>query len=284
LKIELIFALNIPSRVKLVRALVDELYQELTELTPEQLELPRACGQWTVAEVIAHLARGAESYETNVRRAVEGRSDPPPGSSFRAYRASASAGIYHRTVALRRELGEQLIDRIKVASMSQVYQFESLQPSDWERPAFHTGGVLPAHLLINWRIAELAAHRWDIMHALGRPSGLPSASFEPIVDWLPRWLTICFEPGDALASPLSLMFDFADPLNRSLRLTVWGDRFEAEQATREPADAVLRGDPETLVLMLMGRLPWASTLVSNRLVVEGDQRVAERFTEWFGAV
>ena len=49
--------MKIPSQVKVARSTVDWLRQELATFTPKELELPNACGVWSVAEELASSQR-----------------------------------------------------------------------------------------------------------------------------------------------------------------------------------------------------------------------------------
>ena len=60
--------MRIPSEIKVLRSAVAGLRAELGTLTPAEWETPGACGVWSVAEVIAHLAWGADLYAGLIRR------------------------------------------------------------------------------------------------------------------------------------------------------------------------------------------------------------------------
>jgi uncharacterized protein (TIGR03083 family) len=275
---------NIPSTLKVVRATTELLAEELNALAPEQWETPNACGDWKVAEVVAHLAGAGERYALYTRRALEGVSDPPGGSSFVTDRAAYSEGIKQRAIDYHRKGGENGAKQFRLTGLDLVELLESLEPGDWQRPAFHPGGVLPIAGLLGWRTAELSLHRWDILNVLGREAHLPDGSLEPIVDWLPRWLGIGFRATQPLPEPRRYLVVLGSPLLRLLKITVFGDRFEIDRQDDESADAVLTTGPETFILLAMGRYEWPAALGSGAVVVGGDRAAAAEFPRWFGSI
>ena len=54
--------MGVRSQIEVVRVAGDRLGDELARLTPEQWDLPGACGVWTVGEVVAHLTQWADAY------------------------------------------------------------------------------------------------------------------------------------------------------------------------------------------------------------------------------
>jgi uncharacterized protein (TIGR03083 family) len=276
--------MNIPSTLKVVRATTELLAQELHTLAPEQWETPNACGSWTVAEVVAHLAGGGERYALYVRRALEGLSEPPPGSSFLTDRAAYSDGIRQRAIDYRHDAGGYLTGRFLASGIGLAELFDGLQPHDWQRPTFHPAGVLPLVGLLGWRTAELSLHRWDILNALGREARLPDGSLEPIIDWLPRWLSVGFQLRAPLDEPRRYLVVLGSPLLRLLKIAIFGDRFEIDREDDDSADAVLTTHPETFILLAMGRQKWSSGLESGAVTVGGDRAAAAEFPHWFGTI
>jgi uncharacterized protein (TIGR03083 family) len=275
---------NVASRVKVARQATDTLTQELGQLGPSEWETPRACGDWTVAEVVAHLAGAAERYALYIRRALEGIAEPPDGASFVTDRPTYSESIKQRAVQARRDFGEDLLGPFAAKGLALVELFESLQPGDWERPTFHAAGVLPAEGLLSWRIAELNLHRWDILNALGREPHLLGDSLEPLVDWLPSWLRAVFIPGEVLGRSVRYRIELGPPLSSVVGLELHGDRFDLDHTAGGPADAVLSADPEIFILVATGRLKWLSSIDSGALAVAGDRQAASELARRFGTI
>src|SRR5688572_18286418 len=97
-------------KVQVVRTVTEQLGAEFAALTPEQWETPSACGDWTVAELCAHLSGGALMYAGHIGRGLAGDAEPPAGGGFATNRLEAAAGIKQRTRKRRVELGEQVLD------------------------------------------------------------------------------------------------------------------------------------------------------------------------------
>ena len=277
--------MNIPSQVKVARLATELLRDELAALTPTEWETPNACGAFSVADTAAHLARGAARYSLWTRRALEGIADPSDDAVFYTDRAVASAGIRDGSLAFRRSLGDGVLEAFTRNGLALIELFESLKPEDWRRPTFHPVGVIPAEKLLGWRIAELSAHRWDILSGLGREAHLPDGSHEPIVDWLPCWLKAAFNAREPLPEPRRFLFVLGRPLLRTLKIRVDGDRFDVDPEWDESgADAVLTTDPETFILLMMGRLDWKAALRDGAVAIGNSPEAAAEFPRWFGAL
>ena len=64
-------------------------------------------------------------------------------------------------------------------------------------------------------------------------------------------------------------------------IVVAGDQATVEPATTAVAHVRLQGDPETFVLLLLGRLPLAEALAQRRLRAEGAREQVAAFAQWF---
>ena len=273
------------ARVKVARSATELLAAELAGLTPDEWESPEACGAWTVAETAAHLARAGETYAGWVRRSLQGTSSPPEGVVFITDLATGSASVQARSVEFRRLLGDGVLAAFERNSLALVELFESLKPSDWRRRTFHPGGVIALKQLLGWRVAELSLHRWDLLNCLGREASLPDGSHEVIVDWLPLWLKIGFQAAAPLPEPRRFLFVLGSPLLRLMKIHIYGDRFVVDPPfDQSSADAVLTTDPETFILLMMGRRSWQAALKEGHVVVGGSRKAAAEFSRWFGAL
>lgn len=276
--------MSIRSQVEVARAATELFRDDLASLTPAEWETPRACGEWSVVDVAGHVARGGELYASWIRRALEGITDPPAGAAFVVDRAAGSEGVLRLSRAYRQALGDRVLEGFERTGLALIELFESLRPADWRRPTFHPVGVIPIEKLLGWRIAELSLHRWDVLSRLGREASLPDGSHEPIVDWLPLWLRLCFEARQPLAEPRRYLFVLGSPLLRLLKLRILGDRFDLDPEGDEiQADAVLTTDPETFILLLMGRRAWQPALEDSSVLVGGSLEAADELPGWFRA-
>ena len=273
--------MDIASHLNLLRSIFARLRTEAAAFTPLEWQTPGACGDWTVSQVVAHLAQGAQRYTLWIRRALDGLAEPPPGSAFDPDLATGSASIKERTLVYHQAVADDVLGSFTAATTEFIDLVETLQPDDWHRPAFHPSGVLPVVGLLTWRIAELSLHRWDILHALGREAHLPDGSHEALLDWLPRWLAVGFRPAAPLARPLRFDFALAAPISRTVGVDIHGECFELRSEPAEAPDAIFTVDPERFILALAGRLSLAAAL---RAADERPARAAADFQRWFGAL
>jgi uncharacterized protein (TIGR03083 family) len=70
---------EIEHRVAVAKRLAANIREYLGELTPEQWELPSACAEWQVQDVVSHLIGGAERQAESMGRGLGGDSNPPAG-------------------------------------------------------------------------------------------------------------------------------------------------------------------------------------------------------------
>ena len=66
------------SRAKILEAEVSALKDYLASLSPEDLQRPSACVDWSVADVVGHLA--GQEHASRVLRGLQGDFSPPEGS------------------------------------------------------------------------------------------------------------------------------------------------------------------------------------------------------------
>jgi hypothetical protein len=179
-------------------------------------------------------------------------------------------------------LGDGVSDALMRRAQAPVALFERLVPTDWDRPAYHPGGVRPIRWLLAQYIVEVCVHGWDILHRPGREVALPEESHGPLIDALPGYLRGRFVPSALLQGPERYHFKLSPAMPEGVRLTVYGDRFEFEaQPDETGADAVLRMHPRTYVLLFLGRLSWRQALEASE-VVTARRDAAGRLPAWFG--
>ena len=72
---------EIEHRVGVAKRLATNIRAYLGELTLDQWELPSACSEWRVRDVVSHLIGGAERQAESMERGRRGDSNPPAGFS-----------------------------------------------------------------------------------------------------------------------------------------------------------------------------------------------------------
>jgi uncharacterized protein (TIGR03083 family) len=262
--------MTIASEISVARAATERLHRDLSTLTPIEWELPGACGIWSVAEVAAHLAWGADIYADGIRRGLQGDSEPPAGFVPIPEYGARAARTASQATAYRRERGERLLEAYETSGRALVELFESVGPSDWGRPAFHPSSIRTIRELLQLRIVELSIHGWDMLNRVGREASLPEGSHAVIVDTLPLRQRGIFARREPLAEPLRYLFVLGSPLLRLVHLHIYGDRLEIDpEFDQSGSDVVVTLDPEAYILLFMGRYTWRQALSEDALGVTG---------------
>jgi uncharacterized protein (TIGR03083 family) len=274
--------------VKLLIAESDRLIQYLTTLPPEAWRTPSACTRWEVRDVVAHLANQGEFYADAIRRSLQGDPSPPGGRPAPgSVNAAADAErIAQRTIAKRKELGDQVLDAFRTTNDRLNRLLASLGPEDWEKPLYYVSlGIAPMRFRPAIRLGELVLHGWDIRSRLAPDAPLTAESLPVLVDLVfgpllapPSWL---FVPGPQLPAPLRYRWALTGVGTREQDIVIDGERVRVEPAGTAAATVTFHGDMETFVLLMFGRLPLSEALTQRRLVATGEAAQVDAFAQWF---
>lgn len=299
-----------------IRELTGRLAEEVTALTDEEWARP-ACGEWSVAVTLTHLARQGPTYGLYFERARHGISEPPPGGAFMSSNlAEASRGVADRSREFYASLQEPVLEAFVRTGGELLALVGVFSHTDWEKPTFHPAGVIPAWGLLEWRLAELSLHRWDILTALGREAGVLPAAVPGVLSWLKRWLKVGFrlEASRGSSAVFKFMFGRNDAgtgvvvqaLDGSLTWTSFppgpsgasdilvlganealvGDVPDLQSIAQVPAEHrhIFQTNAETLILILAGRISFEAAMSNGRLrLVRGSEGPAE-FRRFFGTL
>jgi uncharacterized protein (TIGR03083 family) len=252
---------------------------------------PSACTQWQVQDVVAHLVGVAEFYAGTVARGLRGDTDPPAGRApaGASTGASAAEGIAQRSIAARRNLGDQLLATFAETGAQLNRTLAALMPDDRRTPCYHPGGIVAAENFIELRLKELAVHEWDVRSALEPAAHLSPASYpailatisESIASGSLRW---AFWSGPAPDAPARYRFEIAGPGPTRPDLVIDGATIRMEGAGAAEPDVTFRCDTETYILLVYGRLGLDAARAAGRLRVAGDARLAAAFGHWFRGI
>ena len=127
-------------------------------------------GEWTVREVVAHLAVVAGFYTDSINRGASGDDGtsgdrPPPGSGRGAL---AAPGVQKGASRTAEKFGEEIIDRMHDVAHVLADTLDA-DESDLGFGCYHPGGILPATHFMVLYLKELGLHEWDIFEALEPP-------------------------------------------------------------------------------------------------------------------
>jgi uncharacterized protein (TIGR03083 family) len=222
-----------------------ELMKTLADADPAA---STACSQWTVHELVAHLAAGAKENADLIEDALAGR----PARATRTFAEREPEFVAMPDEQLRQQLVEQ--SHRKVAALQKL---SALGP---EATYQFTGRAFTAALAQTHARSEAAIHRWDIagddetsMELLAAPD-LTSHAVE-ILDTLP---ILCEAPYSRarVAHIDKLKIVLRSPAQPDVVMDIDPDgaRFEiAEIDQPADGDAVVETDPAHRLLSIWGR-------------------------------
>jgi uncharacterized protein (TIGR03086 family) len=130
------------------------LLTAVTGLTPEDLERPTPCSEWTVAQVVQHAAGDQLGYA-----AFLGEGSGPDADPF-----APSGSLTASPEAL-----------VRAATGASARAFAGVTPDQENVPVPLPPNKMPAPLAVAACALDAAVHAWDITRATHRPSPLTDA-------------------------------------------------------------------------------------------------------------
>ena len=269
------------SRAKVLEAEVDAAKRYFASLTPEDLLKPSACEDWTVADVIGHLA--GQPFALQVGRGLQGDFSPPEGAPVVADHDEDrfAKDISDRARTTRETHGEQLVAVLNQRLDETVAVFNSVDSKDWDTMCYWPPGPEPVRTLLDMRIAELTMHTWDIRSVLDEQYHLSVDSVRALIDTVDRAARRAFRPDPSLARPLRHRFVVAGPVSTSRDIVLAAEGAQVGPAGGQEPDVTFQCDGETYVLVMYGRLKVVSALADGRLAFDGNPAVAVEFGRRF---
>ncbi len=259
-------------RVSIMRHEIDRLAARLSALSPDRLDQP-AIGDWTVREVVAHMAVVPEFYTDGVVRGAAGDTGGAghPTAAGTGRGEIAAEGIRKGAVALARK-SDDVIGRFR-RSAEALADALSGDEADLGYPCFHPGGLVPANRFLVLFLKELGLHEWDMFEALEPPCVMSrwgaDAAFQALEEEIAsgslRWVT---DPGRSPgAVTIRVTTTGAVVGERDLILEPDKTRLVAVDEGRT-VDGRLRVDAADFTLGCSGRLDLAAAVADGR--AEGD--------------
>ena len=103
---------------------------------------------------------------------------------------------------------------------------------------------------------------------LGRDVVLTDGGYELIIGILPSYIRGRFLSRERLAVAECYRFVLGPPVSGAIYLNVYEDRFDMGPTTdRTEPDCVLTMDPQTYVLLLLGRLDWRQAIDGRTVTI-----------------
>ena len=267
-------------RIQLVRGLSNELAAYLhpmpSDIWRDPERYPSGCGQWNLADVVAHLIYGALGQAMVIRRALRAELSPPM-----AYLPLCAAEGVDHIVRLREAYGEDLVPEFNATCKELNSIFVELEEESYHLPAWTNAGESPISALLDERAVELAIHGWDIRYGVDRWARLSELAVPFVKAWAEKSIATRLRSGSAPPEPVTYRFLLEDAPVDSRDVVVSGNCVRIAPPSTRDADVTFRCDANAYLLLMLGRLPFSRYLRRGRLTLAGDEKVAMRFPDWF---
>ncbi len=273
-------ATPVRDRIQLVRGLSNELAAFLhsmpSDIWRDAERYPSGCGQWNLADVVAHLIYGALGQAMVIRRALRAELSPPM-----TYLPLCGADGVDHIVRLREAYGEDLVPEFNATCKELNSIFLELGQESYHLPAWTHAGQSPISALMDERVVELAVHDWDIRFGVDRWARLSELAIPFVKAWAEESMAARLRSGSAPAQPVTYRFLLEDSPADSRDVTISEDCARIAPPSTRDADVTFRCDANAYLLLLVGRLPFSRYIRRGRLTVVGDEMLAKRFPDWF---
>ena len=271
-------------REEIARA-AQRLEDFLLRLAPEQLSEQSACEGWTVADVVAHMVERGGPIPDQIERGLAGDLSPTPGISTAppVSEDQFREDLDHSAVALRRELGNRLLEEFARVNRDFYRVMALVQPEDWDKPCYHRLRPETVRAKVDIRIAELAMHEWDIRWAFDRDASLAEDSLPGLVNASGRAVRRAFRPDPGRTRPVRYRFALSGAAATDVDVTLApeGASFEIGTSLESEPDVVFRCSPATYAMVIFGRQKLVEAIERGQLIAEGEEKLVNEFMEAF---
>ena len=269
------------SRLKVLEAETSAANGYFASLSHEDLQKPSACVDWSVADVMGHLA--GQDHASRVRRGLQGDYSPPDGAPVVTDfdEDQFAKNISERAQATREQPGEALVSYLNQRLVETVEVFNSVGPNDWDMLCYWPPGPMAVRTLLDQRIAELTMHTWDIRSVLDDEFHLSDDAVQVLIDGVDRAARRAFRPDPSLSQPISHRFVIDGPVAGRREVVISADGAVGGPAGSEEPDVTFQCDGETYVLVMYGRLKVMDALAEGRLTFDGNPESAVGFGRRF---
>ena len=155
-----------------------------------------------------------------------------------------------------------------------------LGASEWDKPCYHPGAIVPVRRYLDLRLMELFMHGWDIRSRLESEAHLATESLPAFIDLLCQFVGFMLRPASRTSTPVRIRFELAATVPGKVDIVVEGDKAHVEAAGAVSANVTFLCNAESFLLLMWGRLSFDSAIADSRLSVEGDNELAVEFAKW----
>ena len=232
---------------KVLAAEVSAVKEYLASLSTDDLQRPSACVDWSVADVLAHLA--GQDHAPRVRRGLQGDHSPEKGSPAVADHDEDqfAKNIFNRALATREQHGDQLLSYLAQRLDEVVEVFNSVGPGDWDKLCYWPPGPEAVRTLLDQRIAELSMHTWDFRSVLDDDFHLSPDAVKALIEGVDRAVRRAFRPAPSLTEPLVHRFVLEGPIESSAAtrrdIVIAADGAQVQPAGNDQADVTFPPSP-----------------------------------------
>ncbi len=273
--------------IKVLQREAERLMQDLSTLAPDAWRRPSACDLWEVRDVVGHLTCMAERFRGTVSRAVRGDVSPPAGSPpvGTSTQAGRRAFVARQAIACRESLGDQLFPTFRAQLDQCRALLAQLGPQDWEKPSYSALRLVPLWTYPYLTLREIALHAWDIRSRFDPAARLSVESLPALMQGLalqqlgPPW-DAAFGQDAGLSRPVRSRWEVTGVVPGRYDIVGENGACRIEPASATVAHVTFRGDTETYVLLIYGRLSLESARASGRLRMEGAPELIAEFERW----
>ena len=271
----------VESRVKVLESEVEAVKTYLSGLSAGDLQRPSACVDWSVADVVGHLA--GQEHASRVKRGLQGDHSPeenaPAVTDHDEDRFAKN--IFDRALATRERFGDGLVAYLNQRLDETVEVFKSVGSNDWDNLCYWPPGPEPVHTLLDQSIAELTMHTWDIRSVLDAEYHLSGDAVGVLIEGVDRAVRRAFRPDPSLARAITHRFVVEHPVAARRDIVIAADGAQVGPAGNEEPDVTFECDGETYVLVMFGRLKVVDALADGRLTFDGNPELAVGFGRRF---
>ena len=255
----------------------------LQTLGPEQLSQQSACEGWTVADVVAHMVERGGPIPDQIERGLAGDLSPTPGVSTAppASEDQFRVDLDHSAVALRRELGDRLLDEFAHVNREFDRVMALVQPGDWDKLCYHRLRPETVRSKVDIRIAELAMHEWDIHWAFDRDASLSEDSLPGLVSASGRAVRRAFRPDPARTRPVRYRFALSGPAAADVDVALAPEGASFQIGAPDEPDVVFRCSAATYAMVIFGRQKLDDALQRGLATAHGGEELVNEFMEAF---
>lgn len=112
---------------------------------------PTACADWTVHEIVAHLAAGAKEVADLIEESLDGRPERP------------TRGFEERELPFRALSHDELRNRLVVENKRKLIAYDALRERSSNPTISFTGTRVTVEEMETHSRSEAAIHRWDLV-------------------------------------------------------------------------------------------------------------------------